>query len=382
MPLQSLPPIKPSPLLPIPPDVSCHGDQLCDICEALNLEPKSFVVLPGDKEYGQQNQPDDLNIHLGKVEDIAKKTSCPLCRLVLVALGGDRIPRLEDGEPVVVDLSWNTEGPTPDPDEPWSHIPEVRMLRPYARTTSGGFIQSVRLNLFPEITLLANDSPTSSTSYFVRPIRREKIDFAVARRWMSICHKYHRKSCRVNPVLKELKRSHPAHEVPDFRCIDVEQNCLVKSAAGDRYAALSYVWGRRKFFRTLKENVADLEKPGALSKPEYLGQIPPTISDAMHVAREIGLRYIWVDSLCIVQDDDTGNKIEAIKMMDLVYAAADIVIVAAGSADAYSGIAGIYPGTRGARQPIEEIAPGFRLAFKTRWQDSIETAAYYTRGWT
>ncbi|RYP63951.1 hypothetical protein DL769_006829 [Monosporascus sp. CRB-8-3] len=389
--------LKTPPFLPIPPDVSCQGDKLCDVCKGLKLTPKSFVVLPGDKEYGRPDQPDDPDISLGKVEDMIKKTSCPLCRLVLVALGGDKVPLREDGEAVVVDLSWNTDGPTPDAAAPWSQIPEIRVLRPYARSMSGSFIQSVRLNLFPEITLLANDSPTSSVSYFVRPTSRDKIDFRLVRRWNAICHTQHRKSCKRNPALKELRQSiptshytpHPADEVPDFRCIDVEQNCLVKPASGDRYAALSYVWGRRKFFRTLMANVADLEKPRSLAKEEFLYQIPLTIKDAIHVTREIGLKYLWVDCLCIVQDDDSGKKVQTIKSMDLVFAAADIVIVAAGSADAYSGIPGIHPGSRGTRQPIEEIpaednetGQNFRLAFKTRWQDSIETVPYYTRAWT
>ncbi|RYP08589.1 hypothetical protein DL764_001824 [Monosporascus ibericus] len=329
---------KAAPLLPIPPDISCHRDKLCDVCKRLKLTPKSLAVLSGDKEHGRPNQPDELDIPLGKVEDMVKKTSCSLCRLILVALWDDKVPLLEDGEPVVVDLSWNTDGPRPDAAAPWSHIPEIRVLRPYARSISGSFIQSVRLNMFPEITLLANDSPTSSVSYFVRPTSRDKIDFRLVRRWIAICHSQHRKSCKKNPALKELRRSRPADEVPDFQCIDVEQNCLVKPASNDRYAALSYVWGRRKFSRTLMANVADLEQPGSLAKEE-----------------ETGLKYLWVDCLCIVQDDDSGKKVQAIKLMDIVYAAADLVIVAAGSVDAYSGIPGIYPGSRGTRQPIEEI---------------------------
>jgi hypothetical protein len=370
------------PLLPVPSDVSCQGDELCDVCKTLELDAKRFIVLPGDKEWKQPNQPDELSISLGKVEDMMKKAGCPLCRLLLVALGGSKVPTYEDDEPICVDLSWNTDGPMPDPMAPWSHRPEVRILRPYARKQGRGFVRSTRLNLFPEITLLANDSPTNSTTYFVRPICPDKIDFAVVRRWLALCDSNHGKTCRKNPVLKELKRSHPTKEVPDFRCIDVEQNCLTMPPIGCRYATLSYVWGRRKFFRTLNSNVKNLEEPYSLDKPEYLDQIPLTIKDAIHVGREIGITYLWVDSLCIVQDDDPSKKLEAIKMMDLVYSAADLVIVAAGSADAYTGISGIHIGSRRSRQPIEELAPGFRLGFKTRWQDSIEGAPYYTRGWT
>jgi hypothetical protein len=39
-------------------------------------------------------------------------------------------------------------------------------------------------------------------------------------------------------------------------------------------------------------------------------------------------------------------------------------------------------GSRGFRQPMEQVAPGYCLAYKARWQDGIKAATYYTRGWT
>lgn len=370
------------PLRPVPTDVSCYGDKLCGICAALNLDAKRFVVLPGDEEWGQQNEPDKPEISLGKVEDMKKKTACPLCRLVLLALGGEKVPTHEDDSPVCVVVSWGTDGPYLNPMEPWNHQPEVRVLSPYACKQDGGYVRTKCLNLFPKITLLANDSPTNSTNYFVRLICPEKIDFAVVRRWVALCDSHHGKSCRTNPVLKELKRSHPTKEMPSFRCIDVEENRLAAPPSGSRYVALSYVWGRRKFFTTLGRNVKDLEEPHSLEKAEYLDQIPLTVKDAIHVTREIGIRYLWVDSLCIVQDDDSEEKIKAFKMMDLVYSAADLVIVVAGNADAYTGIRGLHSGSRGFRQAIEEVAPGLRLAFKSHWADDTVGTAYETRGWT
>jgi hypothetical protein len=47
------------------------------------------------------------------VEDMRNKTDCPLCRLVLVALGGDKVPTHEDGEPLEVVMDWNTERAEP-----------------------------------------------------------------------------------------------------------------------------------------------------------------------------------------------------------------------------------------------------------------------------
>ncbi len=183
-------------------------------------------------------------------------------------------------------------------------------------------------------------------------------------------------------MMLEHEVSHPADEISAFRLIDVVENRLVRGVSKSKYAALSYVWGRVEFIRTLKENVDHLEQLGALKLPEFRERIPGTIRDAMQVVQEIGLRYLWVDSMCIVQDDDTGGKAEAISKMDLVYGAAFVTIIAATGEDAYAGLPGVRPGTRGCRQPIEEIMPGLRLAFKPIYQQQLKHSVYHTRGWT
>jgi hypothetical protein len=50
--------------------------------------------------------------------------------------------------------------------------------------------------------------------------------------------------------------------------------------------------------------------------------------------------------------------------------------------DANAGLPGLYPGTRGATQPIKEIGPRFRLAFKQKDEDYISSSVYHTRAWT
>ena len=145
---------------------------------------------------------------------------------------------------------------------------------------------------------------------------------------------------------------------------------------------MSYIWGRVKFFHTLKDNVGILEQPGALKLPEFHERIPLTIRDAMQVVQEIGIRYLWVDSLCIVQDGDTGEKPEYISKMDLVYGAAFVTVIAARGQNAHAGLPGVRRGTREYRQPIEEIMAGLRLAFKPIYQNHIKDCVYYTRGWT
>ena len=133
-----------------------------------------------------------------------------------------------------------------------------------------------------------------------------------------------------------------------------------------RYVALSYVWGVAKVFTALRGNIRELKVPGSLNKPRYYNEIPLTIRDAIRVVRDIGIRYLWVNSLYIIKDANLQEKIKHIKLIDAIYSTANLVIVTAGSDCTSAGIAGLRPGSRGFRQPIKEIAPGFRLATETQ----------------
>ncbi|KAK4225289.1 heterokaryon incompatibility protein-domain-containing protein [Podospora fimiseda] len=331
------------------------GDALWGSCQNLGLRPERFVIMPEDEERHGSKRPDKLTMNLG------------LCRLVLLSFASEpgQVPTEVNGQPVVVKMSWSTDGPKPDPNASWHHLPVVRILRAYATYGKDQYVTG--LNIFPEIRLLANDSPTDdfSIEYFIRPIDPDMIDFSPVRKWMRYCQENHGRGCWRNHTLKELNRSHPIKEVPDFRCIDVEQGCLVRLPQGARYVTLNYA----------------LEQPHALESAEYYNQFPLTIRDAIRVTKEIGMRYLWVDSLCIVQDA-YKTKGAAIKAMDMVYSASDLVIMAAESSHANTGIDGVRPGTRGAPQAIEEIAPGFRLGTRTRWQDSSKKFPYNKHAWT
>ncbi|KAK0724384.1 hypothetical protein B0H67DRAFT_473649, partial [Lasiosphaeris hirsuta] len=58
-----------------------------------------------------------------------------------------------------------------------------------------------------------------------------------------------------------------------------------------------------------------------------ISDLPMTIRQAVWVTRRLGRKYIWVDSLCIIQDDTSDWEAEALKMAT-VYAMAAVTIVA------------------------------------------------------
>ncbi|KAI8632838.1 heterokaryon incompatibility protein-domain-containing protein [Xylariaceae sp. FL1651] len=77
-----------------------------------------------------------------------------------------------------------------------------------------------------------------------------------------------------------------------------------------RYVALSHCWGSvsKSVFRTTNANHAENMRNIPLSA------LPKTFKDAIAVTRALGVRFIWIDSLCIVQDDEKDWGTEAVKM--------------------------------------------------------------------
>jgi Heterokaryon incompatibility protein (HET) len=75
-----------------------------------------------------------------------------------------------------------------------------------------------------------------------------------------------------------------------------------------------------------------------------LADLPATVRDAIIITRRLGLRYIWIDALCIIQDSSDGADWlqESAKMYD-IYGNAYLTIAAAGAANASDGIFGKVP---------------------------------------
>jgi hypothetical protein len=95
-----------------------------------------------------------------------------------------------------------------------------------------------------------------------------------------------------------------------------------------KYAALSHRWCEPStpMLTTTKATLS-----------EHLGNIawdnlPKTLQDAIRISRKLGLRYLWVDTLCIIQDGDPDNDKESeLPKMGTYYANAFCTIAAASS---------------------------------------------------
>ncbi|ROT43781.1 HET-domain-containing protein [Sodiomyces alkalinus F11] len=107
---------------------------------------------------------------------------------------------------------------------------------------------------------------------------------------------------------------------------------LVLSSPGQRahYAALSHCWGGSTPTMTTTDNLHLY----TVSLPT--DQLPRTFLDAIKVARALRIEYIWIDSLCIVQDSPEDWQREASRMAQ-VYANAHVTISADAAADSAAG---------------------------------------------
>jgi hypothetical protein len=75
---------------------------------------------------------------------------------------------------------------------------------------------------------------------------------------------------------------------------------------GSVYAALSYCWGRDQKLRLTKGNY------NQLFENIDFASLPLTLQDAVIVASKFEISYMWVDALCIIQDDEADDGHELV----------------------------------------------------------------------
>ncbi len=101
--------------------------------------------------------------------------------------------------------------------------------------------------------------------------------------------------------------------------------------------ALSYVRGLVKVYRAKKQDFVFHAGESYPSLPLVDLEIPRTIEDAITVVRMIGERYLWVDALCIQQDNPRELR-EMIRNMDQVFKNSILTIVAESGEHADEGL--------------------------------------------
>jgi len=255
----------------------------------------------------------------------------------------------------------------------------------YAKKFKDSFVVELRLRLTETIwshsevgegLILASSKGSDGAWSTKTKINQNWIDIARLRGWKTTCdtrHGSHKKLYSpdsLSPVLPKL-------------LVDTWNQCLAPACPSSSYIALSYLWGPIPFFTSLKHNLEHLQKPAALSEEGQFGRIPNTIRHAMALVKLLGERYLWVDSLCIPQDDGETKHAE-IKNMGAIYANASLTIIASQGKDANFGLRGL-EGISQSRNYYEET---FELNGRSQivnYQQAdilLEYSTWRKRGWT
>ena len=148
---------------------------------------------------------------------------------------------------------------------------------------------------------------------------------------------------------------------------------LHTSGKQGRYAALSHCWGPSQPLKTTRASLA------AHCRSISMNQLPKTFLDAVHVTRSLGLQYLWIDSLAILQDDPDDWKREAVKMGS-VYGNAYITIAASRSTSSDSGFLGLRT-----QDKVVKICPSgstpFHIGLRHSFADDTDGAPLARRAW-
>ncbi|KAH7191703.1 heterokaryon incompatibility protein-domain-containing protein [Fusarium flagelliforme] len=143
----------------------------------------------------------------------------------------------------------------------------------------------------------------------------------LALRWIKSCNRSHPKCKAFQHQMTGWRPTRLIYVGPES-----EQPKLIISRNKSRpvpYVALSYCWGSSNSVTLSRENISDFQKE------IYLQHLPATIQSAIATTKDLGYQYLWVDSLCIIQNSENDWAYESSRMGD-IYGMADITLAAAG----------------------------------------------------
>ncbi|MCJ1327002.1 hypothetical protein MMC10_003668 [Thelotrema lepadinum] len=292
-------------------DLSGAPRPLCLRCASLDLLAWMNTDPPLERDQNLSDLSDDTRVFrsLGPVKDIILRDDCGLCRCLFALIPNPYPDQDELEQDVKLVLSWSM----------YRIEAAISMDTPAKRSTSK-FVAAI---LDPSTTDLNIEDLVSTRGDALcaidailgegerglraRRINPYQIDLEAVRRWLSTCEKLHPVTCV----------SQESHGLQIICLIDVELRRIVSySSETHSYLALSYVWG----------NVVQ-DFPGAGRVGTELGSLPQTIEDALSLAKDLGHRYLWVDSVCIDQKNE-DQKLRQIEVMNKIYQGAFATIIA------------------------------------------------------
>jgi hypothetical protein len=288
--------------------------ELCKRCRLLDLPRFLHEEIPWKSGPELNEAARDGSEHirsLGKTGAIEFWSDCPLCRC-LFALTPNPSSTMQD---VLILPHWSIfrlEGGIWVDTEEKRRFAKCLLIALNPSSVNTKF--SDRVHLGDALCIVEEDDSHHAITLGGRKIDPYQLNVAMIEEWLTSCRRLHGVNC--NPTWSEKLR--------DIRLIDVSTRQIVRHPERHcDYLALSYVWG------------------GVVQQSYQLGSIldrqPQTIEDAIAFAQILGKQYLWVDSVCIDQQDP-ADKIHQIGRMSDVYRGAYVTVIALSGESANAGL--------------------------------------------
>ncbi|KAK3986006.1 pantothenate transporter [Cladorrhinum sp. PSN332] len=150
--------------------------------------------------------------------------------------------------------------------------------------------------------------------------------------WSKICLKTHERCSQTQPNSSFLPRRLIDVGTASSPTLRLVTTSGFPPESDRRYLALSHCWGTSMppLARTITNSFDDHSTSISFSS------LPLTFQEFIQISRRLGVRHVWIDSLCIIQDSRSDWEHQAAQMAD-IYANAFLTVAASSSADGSEG---------------------------------------------
>ncbi|CEI59924.1 hypothetical protein FVEN_g8270 [Fusarium venenatum] len=171
------------------------------------------------------------------------------------------------------------------------------------------------------------DGPTENNSLFAGGSTDSDAAWAQAFRWYQACLSMHTACNSSSHYLPSRLLSLSEDDPGVIRLVATK----VERKGIYCYATLSHCWGDANILK-LQSSTLDAFQQGI-----SLSLLPKTFVEAIAVSRRFSIPYLWIDSLCIIQDSVADWRAEAASMED-VYSNSRLNIMATASRNSHEGL--------------------------------------------
>src|ERR1700761_5572226 len=144
--------------------------------------------------------------------------------------------------------------------------------------------------------------------------------------WLAMCENFH-KTCQTIP-----DNMRPPTRLLSIGVLGGEHLKLVEPRSSVDWICLSHRWGGKSPKCLTKRSNYEKQLKGI-----SWDDLPSTFQDAVTFSRRLGHQYLWIDTLCVIQDDDDDWRRESSRMADY-YGGSALTLSATSAVDCDSGL--------------------------------------------